>query len=226
MYKIIIFDVDGTFYDLNDVVVNNYNMQLDFYSQQMNISRKDAEIVFSENTILPYRSENAHSATEFFLKSGIDSALWSNYRNTHTSTKWINRDKAVTESLISDFAEISRLVLLSSNTYENIIDTLNWIHLDLQIFDAIYCSTSEGIPVPFSKRNAVPYILHEYGIDPGDALAIGDRYDTDLKPLLDLGGDGFLVNGPSDLTDILQFLCTGIEKKHNFHLFYGKKEYG
>ena len=98
--ELIIFDVDGTLYALNDVVRSNYDVQLEFFSHEMNITQKEAEEIFTQNSILPYKSEKAKSATEFFLKNGLDYDKWKIYRETHFSPEAIDRTKAVSEELI------------------------------------------------------------------------------------------------------------------------------
>lgn len=209
MYRLIVFDVDGTFYDLDDVVRDNYDMQVDFYAAEKKLSKEMVKHIFEKNSILPYKSEKARSATEFFLKNGISSDCWQTYRDAYTTPSNIRRETAVSKDLLKQYAELSKLVLLSSNTEENIYGTLNWLGIDRGFFDNIFCSTTKSDNQPFSKIMMIEKILERYSVEPGAVLSIGDRYATDIKPLVDLGGDGVLIRTPEELKEIYYDLSNG-----------------
>ncbi len=204
MYSLILFDVDGTFYDLEDVVRANYDMRADFFAAEKGLTREETERIFAWEGILPYKSEKARSATEFFLRSGIDPAAWTAYCDAHTSPAHIDREKAVSNETLRGFAALAPLVLLSSNTRKNIQDTLAWLGIDGALFDDIVCPTAYAGAGPFSKRDAVGMLLERYGVPAGAALSAGDRYESDIRPLLELGGDGVLLEKPAGLETVLQ----------------------
>lgn len=63
-----------------------------------------------------------------------------------------------------------------------------------------------------SKPDPRPFeIALEYlALPPGEVIALGDRYEIDLEPIIDLGGGGVLVEGRSDLLAFLdRFLEEG-----------------
>ena len=64
-WKLIIFDMDGTLYDLQDVAGMNYRMEVEFYSTARGLPEEEAESVLAANSILSYASEKAHSASSF-----------------------------------------------------------------------------------------------------------------------------------------------------------------
>ena len=39
-------------------------------------------------------------------------------------------------------------------------------------------------------------IMKEYGVSPEETLSIGDRYDVDAKPMLELGGRAVVLRKP------------------------------
>lgn len=222
MYQLIIFDVDGTFYDLNDVVSDNYNMQVDFWATEKNLSKESVKILFAQNNILPYKSEKARSATEFFLRNGVEIDTWRRYREAHSSPCNIRKETAVSNELLAGFAELSKLVLLSSNTSANIRDILNWLELEEGLFEAVFCSTSETGGKTFSKKMMFHYILDRYEVESNAVLAVGDRYETDIGPLVNLGGSGVLVRKPADLKELYRDLCEGGpgKREHCSYRFY------
>ena len=225
----IIFDVDGTFYDLEDVVQDNYDMRADFFAAEKGITREEAEGIFAEQGILPYKSERARSATEFFLNSGIDQEAWTAYCDAHTAPVHIDREKAVSDELLKDFAKLAPLVLLSSSTLKSIKDTLGWLGIESSLFSDIICPTTYAGEGRFSKRNSIRIVLERYDIPAGAALSVGDRYESDIRPLLELGGDGILLEQPSCLQNVLQAIKKGtLEARDSlgFKYYNGKASRG
>lgn len=56
-----------------------------------------------------------------------------------------------------------------------------------------------------SKPDPRPFeVALEYlALPPGEILAVGDRYEIDLEPIIDLGGGGALIEGRRDLLSLL-----------------------
>lgn len=217
MVRLIIFDVDGTFYDLEDVVQSNYELRVDFFAAEKNITRKAAEDIFSREGILRYKSENARSATEFFLNSGIDPEAWTTYCESHFSPAPIDRKKAVPNELVKGFAELATLVLLSSSPLNCIDSTLEWLGIDRSLFADVICSSTYSGEGRFSKRSAIGSILEKYGLPAEAVLSIGDRYESDIRPLLEMGGDGILIERPSSLNAVLQAIRDDTLEAQNGH---------
>ena len=218
--ELIIFDVDGTLYDLDDVVKVNYDIQVDFYSRKMNITPAEARTIFDQNGILSCKSDKAKSATEFFLRSGIDSDEWTAYRNNNFSPEVINCDNAASEELIQSFAEISPLVLLSSNTRNNILSVLKWININPALFADIYCTDNNPGKSPFNKTNAITGIITAKNLAAEKILSIGDRYSTDVEPLLRLGGHGAVISSPHNLQNVYEDLLLEKLCSNKFYCFY------
>ena len=209
MYQLIVFDVDGTFYNLDDVVQDNYDIQVAFYAAEKGLSEEAVKQIFEENSILPYKSAKARSATEFFLRNGVSADIWREYRDAHTTPNSIRRETAVSSGLLAQYAELAKLALLSSNTAENIQKTLDWLGIDRGLFGDVFCSTTKLDGCPFSKTAMIGTILERYGVEPRAALSVGDRYATDIKPLVNLGGDGVLIHMPEELKDVYSDLSSG-----------------
>jgi FMN phosphatase YigB (HAD superfamily) len=63
--QLIILDLDGTLYDLHDVMDFNYKLQVDFYSDFYSVSAEETICIFENHGIFPVVSEQSKSATEF-----------------------------------------------------------------------------------------------------------------------------------------------------------------
>lgn len=194
--EIVIFDMDGTLYDLSDVVSMNYNMQIQFYSK---CSGKRADSVvkeFEDNNIYSFVTPGAKSATEYFARKGLDMEEWQKYREEHFDVTRIVKEKAVSDAVIRLFKERYVTLILTSNSYENVKKVLEWLGISEFNFDMIICSNFNYPYEVFCKKKAFEYISQKYGVPFFQMLSIGDRYHTDIEPLIQLGGKGIIVNRP------------------------------
>ena len=206
--NIIIFDMDGTLYDLDDVVSSNYEMQVDFLSAKKGFSQEEAISFLEEHQVYPKMRKNSKSATELFLEIGLDKREWSAYRNSKFDVSKIQKVKATDEMTVKSFSQFGIIVLLSSNAYTVIERVLNHLDISPKIFNDIICSDNFPYDVPFKKQMAMEYLSKEYNVDYSNIYSIGDRYTTDILPLLELGGMGILLRKPSFMSSVLSdFAC-------------------
>ena len=140
----------------------------------------------------------------------LSKEAWKLYREEHFKVANINKEKAVSEKVISEFASIGKLVLLSSNSYKNIKEILNYLSIPQNLFDKIVCSDNFNSQ-EFNKFDAMKHIMQEYEVSSEEVLSIGDRYETDIVPMIKLGGKGVLLSSPQSLKAI----CNDI-KSNNF----------
>ena len=201
MHDIIIFDMDGTLYDINDVMKSVYSLQVKFLCDKLHQTARKVENLLSYNNIYPAMKPNSRSATEFFSQIGIDRDEWSEYREKNYNVNQIDISKAVSNSTIELFSTIAPLVLVSSNTDRIIRQTLNHIHIDSNLFSNIISSDTDLISGSFAKEK-----VFEKLIEGKQPISIGDRYQTDILPMLKLGGDGILVEGPHELGKVYHAL--------------------
>lgn len=217
--KLIIFDMDGTLYDLQDVIDMNYKMQMDFYSEYYGLSYDETEHIFQEHDIFPYISAKSKSATEFFEKSGMSIKQWQAYRKEHFDVKKIDAGKAVENHILQKFHLIYHTVLLTSNSWENVKRVFRHLNISLDNFDGIVCS-DYGYPYEiFDKYHAMKHIMEKTASEPGKCLSIGDRYETDIAPMLKLGGMGIVVKQPGALSDVYKYLAGGKACNENFDVY-------
>lgn len=204
--SLIIFDMDGTLYDLNDVLQMCYNMQVTFFSEKTGRSHTEVKLFFAENGIFPKIRKESKSATELFIRLGLSIDEWSKYRDEHFNVDAINIDKAVKDELLSKFAKESTLILLSSNSFSCISKVFSHIHCSLSHFSEIVCSDRYLGEGRFNKKNAMKLLTNQYSISYSNIVSIGDRFKTDIEPILELGGEGVLLKNNSALEKVFDDL--------------------
>lgn len=205
-WKLVILDMDGTLYDIHDVVGMNYRIVVEFYSTECGLSEAGAEKILAENFILSHVSDKERSATEFFSKSGLDLFKWQAFRTQHFDVEKIDLHKVSDPQLIREFREHGMLVLLTSNSFCNTQKILERIRITTDDFDSVVCSDHNYPYAIFDKRKAMTNIMEHFDVEPAECISIGDRFQTDVAPMLDIGGAGIQIKTPKALKHVIQFL--------------------
>lgn len=218
--ELIIFDMDGTLYDLNDVLSMNYYMQIGFFSRKTNMEAEDVIRLFNKNGIFPYICKESKSATEFFSSNGLSKKEWNNFRESHFDMGKIDVTKAVDSSCIVNNTQRHKLVLLTSNSYKNVVKILERLSIPLSSFTEIVTSdVCYNLP-NFNKKDAMRLISSKYGIPFSSILSIGDRYSTDIAPMLELGGHGALLKKPQWMQHLLDDINNDALCSNKYYEYY------
>lgn len=220
----IIFDIDGTLYDIDDVIKDVYNSQVSYYQQKTGLGKEEINKLFLENAILSYRSDKAKSATEFFGNKGFDLVEWGSYKNKHFSVASIEIEKAIKSEDINLIAERHILFAVTSNTLVNAKKVLDKIHIDESLFTEIITGDSIRDLKPFSKKKVFDYLIKKYSLENERVLSVGDRYDTDIKPILEMGGKGLILYKPAGLRMFLNATNIDANGGNNHYRYYEKSE--
>lgn len=220
--QLIILDLDGTLYDINDVIRSVYQTQVMFLCSKLNKSNNDVVSFLSQNKIFPYVSKDSKSATELFASLGIDKNEWTDYRNDHFKVDYIQKEKAVKKDVIHRLTSTRRTVLLSSNTIATIEKILTHLSVPKDLFSEIVCSDRFPVDQPFNKKDAINYLSSKHIISCSSMLSIGDRYQTDIAPMLELGGKGILLKAPTFLDKVITDIESNNLESCQEYVFYNK----
>ena len=224
MKQLFVFDVDGTLYDLNDVVLKNYEIQVDFIRAKTGWAREKVCSYFSANNVFPKRCATSRSATELFLRDGYSREEWNAYREQRFPVECIDATRAVDCSVMTDFAQKGVCVLLSSNSYVTIVRILERINIPLGLFSSVFCSDRFNGARSFNKLDVMESLLGLYSVSADNMISIGDRFETDIRPALMLGGRGVLVKSPKSLTLVEHdFSGEGLRSCQAYEFFSGRE---
>jgi FMN phosphatase YigB (HAD superfamily) len=200
-HKAIIFDMDGTFYP-NSVCEKQYH---DFailaVMHYMDCSRSEAVGVLTDARIATFtQSENPNSLTDLIVNHGITMQDWNSFREEHYILDFFSGCESVNPRTLVSLKRSYRLFLVSNNTLKSIQHILHALNVPLETFDEIYPSTSmmRG-GKKMMKDYVYEQICRKYKLSPQQVIVVGDRFAVDVLPMLDLGGDGFVIERPSDI---------------------------
>lgn len=215
-YKLIFIDMDGTLYDMEDMVIDGYNSALDYLVNYQGFSSEKAGLLLKENHIYPYVSEDACSATAFFMSRGYDVKEWDQKRSENFSCQPIDINKAMKLQSLKKLSAGAPLVLLTNNTLKNVRRVLKHLGIPEDVFTEIFCNEKDN-KTP-SKKPLMEQLMTKYKAKPEETLSIGDRYNVDGRPLVELGGDALIIRKPHYIEEFLNG-----EKTDIHYVFYDGK---
>jgi len=197
--ELIILDLDGTLYDIEDVIKSVFQTQISFLSLKTHKGYDEIKRLLMDNCVFPYVSNNSKSATELFAQMGFDKEEWTDYRNEHFDVSTIQAEKSVKENVINRLCKDFKVILLSSNTQSIIDKILSHLKISKDYFQEMVCSDRFPASHHFNKKEAIEYLSGKYDVPYSRMISIGDRYQTDIKPMFELGGMGILLHSPQHL---------------------------
>lgn len=209
MKRLIIFDMDGTLYSLDAVIPAVYEIQIDFLKVKKGWTRDKAVAYLNDNCVFPFVSEKSRSATRLFQEAGFDLQEWNEFREARFPFDAVVKSPAITDSVMDGFSKLGLCVLVTSNSQKNTERILGKIGVNTTAFNRIVCNDTSLSGRAFNKRDIFKELLDGYLLQLHQAFSIGDRYVTDIEPMLKLGGNGVLVSAPESLSSVLKDMSNG-----------------
>ena len=200
--RLIIIDMDGTLYDMSDLIADGFNTAVNYMVEFYEFEKEDAVRTLNDNHIYPFVAPDAKSTTQFFFSRFIDVNHWDAYRCKHFAYHLIDKSKAVGEDTLKKLSAIAPLVLLTNNTRINVSHVLKQIDVSEDTFDQIMCNEKENKSP--TKTILMEKLMRQYDVLPEETLSIGDRFDVDAKPMLELKGKALILKKPKAIERFLE----------------------
>ena len=196
--KVVIFDFDDTIYNISSWA--NWSPYVKIMLADILGSQKNAEIFIKKHKISYSTSGqqiavalidelgSAEKMCKYLYENILD--IWDGTTITHLNNK--------------DFQPIRgkyKLFIASNSQTNHVIEHLNRMGIDLNIFDAVYQND-------FKKENPTKQmvykrILTDEKISPEEAIMIGDSYINDIVPAVELGMQGVWVECLDEVRKII-----------------------
>lgn len=220
MERLIVFDMDGTLYGLDMVMPIVYETQLAFLRLKKNLTRDEAVSYFRGNSVFPFVSSKSRSATRLFQETGLDLQEWNEFREARFPFDAIVPNATVSMAMMEGFRQLGTCVLVTSNSPKIADRVLDKIGIQPTAFNRIISNDATSDKRPFNKMDAFKRLLDDYSVHPHQAFSIGDRFSTDIEPMLFLGGNGVLVSAPESLQCVLRDLSSGTPLTCDAYRYY------
>ena len=196
--KAIIFDIDSTLYTNAAYAFEQVDCQVRRFASLRGITNEEARKMVAE-----YRKK--YAAENGGKKVSLSNTLRSFGVSIEQSVQWrreliepadfLGPDKKLQEALAA-LGRRYKLLCVTNNPIlpaQKTLDALGVANLIEVLVGLDTCNLSKPAKEPFERA------ANEAGVPFGKIVSVGDRYDLDLAPALELGMGGVLVRGVEDV---------------------------
>lgn len=206
--KAIIFDIDSTLYTNAAYAFEQVDCQVRRFASMRGITNDEARKMVADYR-KKYARENAGkkiSLSNTLLQFGVSieqSVQWR--RELIEPADFLGEDKELRKTLAA-LSERFKLLCVTNNPIlpaQKTLDALGAADLIEVLVGLDSCNLSKPAKEPFLLA------AKKAGVPPENIISVGDRYDLDIAPALELGMGGVLVRGVDDvykLPDLLRLM--------------------
>ncbi len=196
--KAIIFDIDSTLYTNAEYAFEQVDCQVRRFASLRGITNDQARKMVADYR-KKYAKENGGkkvSLSNTLLSFGVSieqSVQWR--RELIEPADFLGTDKRLQEALAA-LGRRYKLLCVTNNPLlpaQKTLDALGVADLIEVLVGLDTCNLSKPAKEPFVLA------AKKAGTDPASIVSVGDRYDLDLAPALELGMGGILVRGVADV---------------------------
>lgn len=191
-----IFDLDGTLYDSKIIDIMNINAAIEAISQTRNISVAEAESLFNAARINQNsQSLNPVSVTLKRLDIPTEKIFDAQMNNIHASNA-LSIDLELSNLLEELSTKIKIALYTNTNSViaEQILDSIG---VRTSVFMIIRAGQELDSPKP--NGTELCRLIAELNEKPESCVMIGDRWEVDIAPAIEIGAQYVHVNGVADV---------------------------
>ncbi len=196
--ELFIWDIDNTLYRNDEYYRGQLDLLMKRYARHAGIETEEARRRISEARGRLAEKSGGRKTSMGNAMASLGVSLEENARwrsELFEPEKFLHEDRRLYESLDA-LAGRSRLIALTNNSSDIGIRTLRCLGV-AGLFEKTIgldsTHTSKPSHLPFKR------VLVETGVAAEAAVSIGDRYDVDIEPALDLGMGGIVVESLEDV---------------------------
>lgn len=183
MIKIVIFDFDDTLYsDKNPKPWRDYCLNaIESFLQK----RSDYQQIMDE---VLTRSFSDNQLIAFLKNYDVREEIINDYFKTHqVEDGTFDNCTIVSDESLASFANHFKLFIVSNSKKESVVKNMSILNINPRYFIDIISNTET------SKTHAYQDIIKKHNISPEELLVIGNSYNSDILPALEIGANGRVV---------------------------------
>ena len=183
MIKIVIFDFDDTLYsDKNPKPWRDYCLNaIEFFLQK----RSDYQQIMDE---VLTRSFSDNQLIAFLKNYDVREEIINDYFKTHqVEDGTFDNCTIVSDESLASFANHFKLFIVSNSKKESVVKNMSILNINPRYFIDIISNTET------SKTHAYQDIIKKHNISLEELLVIGNSYNSDILPALEIGANGRVV---------------------------------
>jgi FMN phosphatase YigB (HAD superfamily) len=198
----VVFDLDGTLYPLEEFAVDYAALLRDAVLELSSCTREDCEEMVCR---LMGGGEGARgSVTAIVESAGVPILAWNNFRDSRLRRPTSIRLNSSITTAVKTLATRIPVALVTNSTTKLAHGCLSAVGLKDDDFSVLVAADSGLAPKP----STAPFleVARLVPCEPAALFGIGDRWNMDVAPLIELGGGGICVSKPSDVVEVCAHL--------------------
>lgn len=195
--RVIIFDLDGTLYDTDAIDNQNVTAALFSLVEFLKISSDEAIDLLNERRQSANNSSEKRSISSTLNEIGVPITIVEK-----NQLKYINPEGAIAGDLelvnLIRQLKLSNKLCILTNTRAIIANRiLKCIGFDTNDFDLV--ATGDKLAQAKPSKEAILWCIDKLNGVVSNSIFLGDRWNVDLKPAMEIGMQTVLVKGRSDV---------------------------
>lgn len=194
--KVIIFDFDGTLYCGED-----FKKAPDYHKNAIETILDKEKLKVFESNYPNYFNMSSYKIAEALQKEFGMASAYVEYERTHLFPLDLDNIRPLNWDFLYELSQKIPLVIVSNSTLEHQRFYLNHFGIDVNIFSDFYKNTFD---TPNGKGDYYLEIMKKYNCKCDEVLVIGDSFEPDLLPALNLGMNAYHVKTIEQVKDIIE----------------------
>ncbi len=204
--KILIFDFDATIYQGEHIFGEKWTQAcvgvINYYFSHLTESEKRElyakyDIPFNFDTSI-LKEKPAKYCLEILVGEGFTAADWTNYWHMYPfSEDWSLVTNIISNDMLKELSEKYKLYIVTNSYLSFLENYCKELNIDTSVFSGIYSNSTTRLGDNTRKDYYYNIILKKENVLPEQCIVIGDNYEADLVPAIELGMHTLFVDNMS-----------------------------
>lgn len=204
--KVLIFDFDATIYQGEHIfgekwtqacvdVINHYFSHLNETEKRALFVKYNIPFNFDARVL---EGKPAKYCIQILVGEGYTVSDWTNYWNEKPfSEDWSLVTNIISNDMLKELSEKYKLYIVTNSYLSFVENYCKNLNIDSSVFSGIYSNSTTRLEDNTRKDYYYKIILDKENVEPQECLVIGDSYESDLVPALELGIHTLFVDNMS-----------------------------